>query len=256
MIVSEMPGTTRDVVDTLLQYDEQGFVLVDTPGLRRRGRRSTGLEYYSSLRTLRALQRAEIGVVVFDASEGLTQQDAAIALEVDRAGRPLILLANKWDLVREKAFEDSDLSPPQRKTAERLLRKDFERVARDRLKFAGQCPFLFTCALTGEGLAELLPLAAKLHRQYHTQVETRLLNRAIQEAVARHAPPSPGGRPARIKYATQVETAPPVFVLFVNDPQLVHFSYQRYLLNSLRKRFDLGSIPVELRLRKSSESRK
>jgi GTP-binding protein len=253
MIVSEVPGTTRDVVDTVLEWQGKSFVLVDTPGLRRRAKRTTGLEYYSSLRTLRALQRAEIGVVVFDAAEGLTQQDAAIALEVHRAGRPLILLANKWDLVRETAFADSELPPDRLPAAEKLLLKDFERLARSRLKFAVNCPLLFTCALTGEGVTELLPLAATLTRQYHTRIETGPLNRALHDALAKHAPPAPGGRQAHLKYITQVETAPPTFVLFVNDPKLVHFSYQRYLMNFLRERFDLGTVPINFKVRAGAE---
>lgn len=256
MIVSEIPGTTRDVVDTVLQGEAQTYVLVDTPGLRRRGKRSAGLEYYSSLRTISALQRAEIGIVVFDASQGFTQQDAAIALEVDKAGRVLVLLANKWDLVREAAREGSDLPPEKLAGAEKLLRKDFERMVRSRMKFAAHCPLLYTCALTGEGLEGLLPLAARLSGQYHTRIETGRLNRALNEALTAHPPPAPGGKTARIKYITQVETAPPRFLVFVNDPARVHFSYQRYLVNYLRERFDLGSVPVQMKLRESSEDRR
>jgi len=251
MIVHEVPGTTRDAVDTMLQWKDTWFQLVDTPGLRRRGKRASGLEYYSSLRTLRALQRAEIGVAVFDAAEGLTQQDAAIALEVHSAGRPLIMLANKWDLVRDKAFGDTRLKARELRKAEKLLVRDFENMARARLRFATHAPLRFTCALTGEGVKEILPLAEKISAQYRTRIETGRLNRALQEAMAHHTPPTRGGRPLRIYYATQVEVAPPTFVLFVNDPKLMHFSYQRYLINSLREHFGLEHVPLQLKVRRS-----
>lgn len=252
MIVSEIPGTTRDAVDTLWEWQDTCFQLVDTPGLRRRGKRARGVEYYSSLRTLKALRRAEIGLVIFDAGEGLTQQDAAIALEVHSAGRTLMVVANKWDLVREKAFGDSNLSPPEQKKAERLLRRDFQALARTRLKFAPHAPLLYTCALDGEGVEEILPLARKVHEQYLRRIETGPLNRALDEALAEHPPPSRGGRQLRIYYATQAATAPPTFVLFVNDPRLVHFSFERYLVNFLRRKFDLTHVPLNLQVRESS----
>jgi GTP-binding protein len=275
MIVSEIPGTTRDTVDTLLQIGEQRYQLVDTPGLRRRGKRSQGVEFYSSIRSIRALQRAEVGVVVFDAGEGLTQQDAAIALEVDTARRPLIMVANKWDLVRERAFGEVEggrwnmergegraesgegliapapLSLKERQRAEGLLKKDFEALARGRLKFAGQAPLVYTCALTGEGVEQILPLAAQISTQYRRRLETGVLNRALAEAMDKHNPPSRGGRQLRIYYATQAQAAPPTFVLFVNDPRLMHFSYERYLLNFLREKFDLRLVPLTLRVRES-----
>ena len=249
MIVSEVPGTTRDAVDTVLQTPQGAYELVDTPGLRRRGKRGTGLEKYSSLRTLKALLRAEVGVVVFDAAEGFTQQDATIALEVDNAGRALVLMGNKWDLVRERAFGDEDLAGSELARAERLLRKDFEGLVRERTKFATLAPLLLTCALTGEGVGELLPQARRLSEAFYRRVETGPLNRALQEACAQHAPPSRGGRQLRVYYATQAEVAPPTFVLFVNDTRLMHFSYERYLVNFLRKRFGFEQVPVQMAVR-------
>ncbi len=277
MIVSEIPGTTRDTVDTLLQAGDHWYQLVDTPGLRRRGKRSQGVEFYSSLRSLKALQRAEVGVVVFDAGEGLTQQDAAIALEVDTARRPLIMVANKWDLVRERAFGDEAqgarresgvgqgeaeeeahraMSPAEQAKAERLLKQDFETLARSRLRFAAQAPLVFTCALTGEGIGEILPLAAKISAQYRRRLDTGVLNRALAEAMDKHHPPTRGGKQLRIYYATQAKAAPPTFVLFVNDPKLMHFSYERFLINYLRSRFGLDMVPLTLRVRQSSGKEK
>ena len=264
MIVSELPGTTRDTVDTLLQAGGQSYQLVDTPGLRRRGKRAQGVEYYSSIRSIKALQRAEVGVVVFDAEEGMTQQDAAIALEVDSAHRPLIVVANKWDLVRDRAFATveptpTDPFPPaplgakEQQKAERLIRKDFETIIRGKLKFAAQAPVALTCALTGEGVGEILPLAAKISEQYRRRVDTGVLNRALAEAMDKHNPPTRGGKALRIYYATQAQAAPPTFVLFVNDPKLMHFSYERFLTNFLRAKFGLSMVPLTIRVRQSSK---
>jgi GTP-binding protein len=253
MIVSEIPGTTRDAVDTLMQSPEgQWFQLVDTPGLRKRGKRSQGMEFYSSLRTFKTLERATVGIVVFDANEGMTQQDAAIALEVNEAGRALVLVANKWDLVREAAFAESELSPEERVKAEKLLWKDFESLVRSRIKFAQEAPLLRTCALSGEGVAELLPLSQEIAGQFHRRLDTGPLNRALREAQAEHPPPNRGGRRLTLLYMTQPETAPPTFVLFVNEPDMMHFSYKRYLLNFLRQKFSLGMVPVRLKIRRSS----
>jgi GTP-binding protein len=267
MIVSEIPGTTRDTVDTLLQAGEQWYQLVDTPGLRRRGKRAQGVEYYSSIRSIKALQRAEVGVVVFDAGEGMTQQDAAIALEVDSARRALIVVANKWDLVRDRAFAEIEpsptdpyppapLPPKEREKAERLLRKDFETLVRSRLRFAAQAPVVLTCALSGEGIGEILPLAAKISAQYRWRVDTGVLNRALAEATDKHNPPTRGGKALRIYYATQVQAAPPTFVLFVNDPKLMHFSYERYLTNFLRAKFGLSLVPLTIRVKQSEKREK
>ena len=258
MIVSEIPGTTRDTVDTLLQVDEQWYQLVDTPGLRRRGKRSQGVEYYSSIRSIRALQRAQVGVVVFDSGEGMTQQDAAIALEVNNARRPLIVVANKWDIVREHTFGDQEkaMSPEELVKAERLLKKDFEALVRSRLKFAAEAPLILTCALSGEGVDKILPIARKIGEQFSRRVETGALNRALAEAMDKHNPPSRGGKQLRIYYATQAQAAPPTFVLFVNDPKLMHFSYGRFLLNFLRQKFELTLVPLTLRVRQSSGKEK
>jgi GTP-binding protein len=255
MIVSEIAGTTRDAVDTLLEWEGQWFQIVDTPGLRRRGKRSQGTEYYSSLRSLKALQRAEVGVVVFDAAEGFTQQDAAIALEVSRAGRALVIVANKWDLVHETAFADAELSPKELDQAEELLRADFAAMVGSRLRFAGHAPLLFTSALDGEGVLQLLPLVEKISQQFSTRVETGYLNRLVREAWAEHPPPSRRGMELKIRYVTQVATGPPTFVLFVNNPDLMHFSYERYLTNYLRESLGLDLVPLVLKVRRRTSRR-
>jgi predicted GTPase len=194
----------------------------------------------------------------------MTQQDAAIALELDTARRPLIVVANKWDVVRERAFATVEptptdphppaaLGPKEAGKAERLIRKDFETIIRGKLKFAAQAPVVLTCALTGEGVGEILPLAAKISEQYRRRVDTGVLNRALAEATDKHNPPSRGGKALRIYYATQAQAAPPTFVLFVNDPKLMHFSYERFLVNFLRGKFGLSLVPLTIRVRQSSK---
>ncbi len=255
VIVHEEPGTTRDAVDIAVEFAGEPFRLVDTAGLRRAGKRGRGLEYYSSLRTLRALQRADVGLVIMDAAEGITRQDANIAGEVEDAGRGLVIVANKWDLVRQVAGRGEEISEKKAARMERMLRADFERMLRSRLRFADYVQVLFTSAVTGEGLEELLPVARRVAHEYHRRVATGPLNRVVQEAVAAHQPPGRGGRPLKIYYATQVKSGPPTFVIFVNDPKLMHFSYRRYLLNRLRAAFGFEGTPVRLLVRKRESNR-
>ncbi len=251
VIVSEVPGTTRDAIDVELQVDGQMYRLVDTAGLRRRGRRSArGPEYYSSLRTLKALQRADLAAVVIDAAEGVTAQDAHIAGEAHQAGRGLVIVANKWDKVQELAFGKEELTQAERERNERLLREDFKKMVRQRMAFAGYADVLYTSAITGLGVGELLPQARRIAENYRKRVATAELNRVIQQAVSEHQPPSRGGRPLRIYYAAQVATQPPTFVVFVNDPKLMHFSYERYLVNRLRETFGFEGTPINLFVRR------
>ncbi len=255
VIVSEEPGTTRDAIDITVEMNGEPFRLVDTAGLRRRGKRGRGLEYYSSLRALRALQRADVGLVIIDAAEGITKQDANIAGEVETAGRGMVLVANKWDLVQESAYGDEEVSTEKIRRIEASLREDFERIVRRRLPFASYAYLLFTSAVTGEGLMELLPTAKQIAEQFRSRIETARVNRLIQAAVAGHQPPGRGGRQLKIYYATQVKSGPPTFVVFVNDPKLMHFSYRRYLVNKLRAEFGFDGVPIQLivRQRKSAQ---
>ncbi|MCD6360360.1 MAG: ribosome biogenesis GTPase Der [Armatimonadetes bacterium] len=262
VIVSDLPGTTRDAVDIAVEYNGRPFRLIDTAGLRRKSLRASGTEYYSSLRTLRALQRADVGVVVLDAAEGMTRQDARIAGEVEQAGRGTIIVVNKWDLVqdaaersRRLAVEDQlarPLTKGQARRAEKTRRGDMERLVRAQIQFLDYAPVLFTSALTGEGLDELLSVAADIAEQFNRRVETAAVNRAVSEALFRHQPPGRGSRDFKVYYAAQVSTGPPTFVLKVNDPNLCHFSYERYLRNQLREEFGLHGVPIRLRIEKRS----
>lgn len=250
LIVSEVPGTTRDAVDTWAEYEGTPIRLVDTAGLRRKGKRSQGTEFYSALRTMRALERAHVGLVVVDAMEGMTAQDARVALEVHEMGRACIVVVNKWDLVLKSAFpEDEALDARARQRHEKTIWKDFVRLAQHELPFMPYAPLVKTCALTGEGVSELLPLCLRVHEQFDRRIDTGPLNRCIRRAVAHHSPPSKRGRPLKILYVTQVRTRPPTIVLFVNDPELMHFSYERYLTNALRAEFGFEGTPLRLLVR-------
>lgn len=256
LIVSDVAGTTRDAVDTWIEQDGAKFRLVDTAGLRRKGKRSQGTEFYSGLRTMRALERADIGLVVVDAADGLTAQDARIALEVHDAGRACVVVANKWDLIEQAAFppdEEEEIDDKLRKKSMKTVWKDFERLARHELPFLPYAPIVKTCALTGQGIEGVLPTCKQVFDQFDMRIDTGPLNRCIRRAVTKHNPPSRGGRPLKILYATQVRSRPPSFVIFVNDPNLMHFSYERYLTNAIREEFGFTGTPLRIMLRGRKE---
>ena len=256
VIVSEEPGTTRDAVDITVEVMGEPFRLVDTAGLRRRGKRSRGLEYYSSLRTLRALQRADVGVVVIDALEGVTQQDAHIVGEVIDAGRGLLLVANKWDLVRDLAYREADVAADEAVEVEETLRRDFTRILRQKLSFAGYAELLLTSAVTGEGLMEILPAGQWAAQQYAREVDPVLLDQVLREALMAHQPAYRGTRRLKVHSLEQVATRPPTFALLINDPKLMHFSYKRYLVNQLRKAFGFEGTPIRLLVRGRTRRRR
>ncbi len=248
VIVSEEPGTTRDAVDIAVDFDGIPLRLIDTAGLRRSSRTAEGTEYYSSLRTLRALHRARVGVVVLDAAEGITRQDERIAGEIEKAGRGIVIAANKWDIVQDMMAPPEDATEGHRRRAERTHRGDFERILRYHLPFLEYAPLVFTSAITGEGLRELLDTAVDVAEQFGRRIGTSDVNKVVQGAMLRHQAPLRGSRALKVYYATQVGTRPPTFVLKVNDPDLCHFSYERYLCNQLRKAFGLEGTPVRVKL--------
>lgn len=230
MIVDEAPGTTRDAVDSFLEWDGEPLVLIDTAGIRRRGRVAPGIERYSVIRALRAIRRADVALLLLDAAEGVTEQDAHVAGYVVEEGKGLVLVVNKWDLV------DKDTYTTQ----------DYTREIRRELKFVAYAPLVFVSALTGQRVGKTIELALQVQQARQTRVATSELNRLILEAAAAHSPPSKRGKRLRIYYATQIGVAPPAFVLFVNDAELVHFSYRRYLENRLRDAFDFQGTPIRL----------
>jgi GTP-binding protein len=243
MLVSDMPGTTRDAVDAVLHWHRRGFRIVDTAGMRRRGRvaRSGKIEAVSVLGASRAIEHADVVVVVVDATEGVTDQDGAIAGEAVRAGRGIIIAVNKWDLQKGLGEE---------------FAKTFDDRLRFQLKFLEFVPVIHVSARTGERTPRLLELIDKVAHARRLRVKTPELNKFVEEVTTRNPPVSPGARHVRILYAAQTSTAPPTFVLFTNVATKFHFSYERYLVNQLRERFDLVGTPIRLQVRRRTPKRR
>ena len=233
VLVDEAPGTTRDAVDTVLRWHRKAFRIVDTAGIRRPGRvaRSGQVELVSVLVARRAIERADVAVLVLDATEGATDQDAAIAGEAERAGCGVIIAANKWDLMKGRGADFS---------------KQFDEEARRGLKFLEYAPILHLSALTGERTPKLLEMIDRVGEARRQRVSTGELNRFLAAVTAAHPPPSPGRTEVRILYATQSGVAPPSFVFFTNVVTKFHFSYQRFLVNRLREAFGFMGTPIRL----------
>lgn len=237
-IVSDQPGTTRDVIDTAIDHAGQRMVLLDTAGIRRRGRIDRGIEYYSVIRALRAIDRSEVAFVIIDAVEGITSQDTHLAGYVRDAKKGIVLVVNKWDLVSS--------STPN-------ARQEFTDRVRAEFRFIPYAPIHFTSAKTGRGVGDLLDIALKIHAAREERVPTAKLNDVVQETLAAHPPPSSKGRRFRIYYATQASTNPPTFVFFVNDPKILHFGYERYLENRFRATFGFEGTPLRFIFRPRAE---
>ena len=236
-IVSEKPGTTRDAVDTVFKRDDQTLVLVDTAGIRKSGKIQGTIEYYTVLRAVRAMERADVAMIVIDAAEGLLDGDKRVASFAHEAGRASVVVVNKWDLRSEE---------PMNKFAENV-RKD--------LPFLDYAPVVFTSATTGMGVAAAVDTAVDAASNHALRIATGELNRIVIDAVESH-PYARKGRDLRIRYATMTQVKPPTVVLFVNDPELAHFSYLRYLENQIRKQYSYEGTPIRLLLRRATKERK
>jgi GTP-binding protein len=251
-IVSDVPGTTRDAIDTEFVYKDQKIRLVDTAGIRRRGRIGVGVEKYSVLRSVRAIERCDIALLLIDASEGLAAQDTHIAGEIHEQAKGVIVVVNKWDLAQEqrRAEREGKYAHPddEIKSAENYR----EQLAED-LKFIHYAPIVFASAKTGYHVQSLLDTALNIARMRYFRVSTSQLNEVIQSAVQRHNPAVIRGRSLKIYYATQARVNPPTFVFFVNDPGAVHFSYERYLENRLREAFSFNGTSIRLQFRPRSK---
>jgi GTP-binding protein len=232
VLVSPLPGTTRDAVDTRLDFQGRRLILIDTAGIRRRGRVEPGVEKYSVLRALKAIDRAEVALLLLDATEGPTAQDAHIAGLILERLRSTVLLVNKWDAVSGSQDE-------------------FAASVRQALRFLDYVPVLFISALTGLGLEQVLPTALRVQEERLRRIPTGELNRLLAAAQERHAPPSKAGKRLRILYGAQVRADPPTFLLDVNDPRLVHFSYSRFLENRIRDQYGFLGTPIRLTFRRS-----
>lgn len=239
-IVSEVAGTTRDAIDTSLRWHGQSVVLIDTAGIRKRGKVAPGVEKYSVLRAMKALDRADVALLVVDASEGITAQDAHIAGYILESAKSVVVVVNKWDLVTK----DSGTMDAYR-----------EHVRRE-LKFIPYAPVEFISALKRQRVDSVLQIAIRVHQQRFQRVPTSELNDIVQESLARHNPPSKAGKRLTFYYATQPAIDPPTLVFFVNDSRLVHFSYQRYLENRIRERWGFEGTPLVLHFKGRDKRKK
>jgi GTP-binding protein len=242
MIVSEMPGTTRDAVDALLTWHRRQFRIVDTAGIRRPGKvaRAGQVEAVSVMLARRAIARADVVVLVLDAAAGVVEQDAAIAGDAHKAGRGIIIAANKWDLMKRHGPD---------------AYKAFDDLVREHLKFIDYAPILHISAKTGERTPRLLETIDKVSASRHKRVPTPELNRFIEQLTSEHPPVSPGHRNVRVLYAAQTGVAPPTFVLFTNVATKLHFSYERFLQNRLRDKYGFVGTPLTIAVRKRSRGR-
>lgn len=233
-IVTEISGTTRDAIHSVVQYDGQELVLVDTAGLRKRSRVTENVEFYSALRTQRAIEESDVSVLLIDATEGLTAQDIKVLKDAEDLRKGLIIAVNKWDLVEKET-----------NTA-----RDYERAIRDRLQMLDYVPVLFISAITKQRVFKVLDVAIEVHRERHKRVSTSELNDVLQTAVTRVHPPTYRNQYVQIKYGTQVRDNPPVFVFFCNQPKGVKESYKRYLENQLREAFGFTGVPLTIVFKK------
>lgn len=236
VIVSPLPGTTRDAIDTHLIYEDLPLTLIDTAGIRRRGRIQPGVEKYSSMRALKAIGRADVSLLLIDATEGVTAQDAHIGGMILDEMKSVLLLVNKWDIVPDE-LRDKQVYGEQIRAA---------------LKFLSFVPVLFISALTGASVHQVLPTALQIQKERLRRIPTARLNEVLLDAQSAHAPPSKAGARLRIYFATQVRTDPPTFLFHVNDPKLMHFSYARFLENRIRQEYSYVGTPIRLSFRERS----
>ncbi|MDF2924373.1 MAG: ribosome-associated GTPase [Paenibacillaceae bacterium] len=237
VIVSQEAGTTRDAIDTPFTKDGQKYVLIDTAGMRKRGKVYESTEKYSVMRAMKAIERADVVLVVINGEEGIIEQDKHIAGYAHEAGKASVFVVNKWDVVEK---DDKTM-------------QNFTNKIRDHFLFMSYAPVVFVSAKTKQRLHKLYPVVNKAAENHSMRIVTHVLNDVISDAVALNAPPTDKGRRLRLNYATQVAVKPPTIVLFVNDPELMHFSYERYLENKIRAAFDFEGTPLRLFTRRKSD---
>ena len=236
-IVSSIAGTTRDAIDTEYQNQYGKYVLIDTAGIRRKSKVKESIEKFSIMRTLLAIERADVCLMMIDANEGVTDQDAKIAGEAHEAGKGVIIVVNKWD---EYEKETGTL-------------EKYKKEVYNKLSYLSYAPIIFISAKTGQRVDKLFTMINNVAEQNAMRVSTSVLNQVINEAIAVVQPPSDKGKRLKILYGTQVSTKPPTFVIFVNNKELFHFSYERYLVNQIRKEFGLVGTPIRIISREKSE---
>ena len=237
VIVSNIPGTTRDAIDTFIERDGKHYVLIDTAGMRRRKRIEEPTERYSVIRSLRAVDRSDVVLMVIDAEDGVTEQDKRIVGYAEEKGRAIILVINKWDLIKKD---------------DKTIIRYTERI-REALGFIQYAPTIYISALTKKRVSKILELVDYVAEQHNLRIATSSLNQLVREAVQQNPPPTDKGRRLKILYTVQSGVAPPTFIFFVNDPELMHFSYKRYLENFFRSSYGFEGTPIRFAFRKRDE---
>lgn len=239
-IVSDIAGTTRDTIDSVISYNGKNYTVIDTAGIRKKGNIDEDVEYYSVVRALAAVRRSDVTVIVIDADKGISEQDVKIAGYVHEQGKPSLIVMNKWDLV-EKDTNTVNV---------------FNKKIASELKFMSYFRTLYLSALTGKRVDKLLSEVDYVYANATRRVSTGTLNDVLTDLLSVNEPPTKNGRKLKIYYATQPDTLPPTFVLFVNDEKLIHFSYLRYLENGLRNAFDFSGTPIRISLKSKGEDNK
>ena len=237
VITSDKPGTTRDAVDAAFSVGGSDYIFIDTAGIRRKSKVAGSIERYSVMRALTAIERSDLCLIMIDAGDGVTEQDEKIAGYAHESGKSSIILINKWDMV-EKATGTLE---------------EYRKTVREKLAFMGYAPIEFISALTGQRIQNIFKTIDKVHKNASFRIPTGLLNDILNEAIATAQPPSDKGRRLKLYYMTQIGVRPPSFTLFVNDIGLMHYSYSRYIENTLRRAFDFEGTPIRLYNRERSE---
>lgn len=235
-IVSDIAGTTRDAIDTVVQYNDKKYMIIDTAGIRRKSKVEESLEYYSVLRAIKTIKRADVCILMLDGKEGLTEQDKRIAGIAAEELKPIVVVVNKWDLVDKN----------------KVTMKSMREELYAELPFLSYAPIEFVSALTGQRTTKILEISDTIYEEYTKRISTGLLNTVLKEAVLMNNPPTRKGRVVKINYATQVSVAPPRFVLFCNYPELIHFSYARYIENKFRESFGFEGSPILISFEKKN----
>ena len=238
VIVSNIAGTTRDAIDSYFENETGKYCLIDTAGMRRKSKVDDIIEKYSNMRTISAIERSDVCLILIDAKDGVTEQDTKIAGLVHEAGKAAIIVVNKWDAVEDK---------------ETNTMRDMERDTREGLSYMTYAPVMFMSALTGQRVDKLFPMIQEVYQQNNSRITTGALNTILADATARVQPPTDKGRRLKIYYMTQASTKPPHFVIFCNDARLFHFSYQRYLENQIRDVFGLKGTPIRITIRQKGD---
>src|SRR5579864_2293515 len=247
-IVSDVPGTTRDAIDTTMEFEGRKLILIDTAGIRRRGRIIPGVEKYSVIRASRAIERCDVALLLVDASEGLAAQDTHIAGAIHDYTKGVVVVVNKWDLAQQQRKAERAGEYPA-KDEEIADAEDYRRLLEEDLKFIPYAPVLFASAKTGYHVKSIIENALKIAEMRYLRVPTARLNEVVQAAIRHHDPAVIRHKPLKIYYATQAHVNPPTFVFFVNDTEAVHFSYERYLENRLREEFSFRGTAIKLQFR-------